>query len=165
MINFMKVIIITICFSVMMTTTSEAKAAGSNCYKQAEFEAEQAVRIHTELMVIGLTCIRMPQFSGLYSKYQKFTAKNSKAISSYENVLISYFKRRNFKAPTKQLHNLRTVLSNHLSQKAIRMSIVSYCKKMGRTVDNALSMQPADFKNWVKKDWATRQTSRKLCKV
>ena len=39
---------------VLATSTSAwAKPA---CYSAAEYDAEQAVRLHTELMVIGLTC-------------------------------------------------------------------------------------------------------------
>ena len=52
-----------------------AEAAG--CYSAVESEAEQGIRIHSELMVIGLNCAHMADADGnnLYVQHSKFTKK------------------------------------------------------------------------------------------
>src|SRR5687768_12155513 len=65
----------------------------SACYTKDEAIAEQAVRIHSELMVIGLNCQHMTPAGqkNLYQSYREFTARHSSLFARYETTLMNYF--------------------------------------------------------------------------
>lgn len=140
---------------------SQASAAG-NCYSNQEFEAEQGLRIHSELMVIGLTCQKVRGGEGLYNKYRKFTNKNQYLIGQYEDVIMGHFRSYGQDAEA-SLHDLRTGLANEISQKAIRMNMVAFCKHYGGRIDQALNMDHNTLRRWAQQQWPTQPPSKPLC--
>lgn len=147
-----------------LCVTTGAEASTGKCYTAKEFEAEQGIRIHSELMVIGLTCIKMPQGGPqLYSKYQNFTQKNKGLISSYENDIISYYRRTGAGNPEIKLHTFRTTLANQISQHAIEMSTVSFCKRFSPRIDQALAMDKTKIRRWAQRPWQGSPTSVPIC--
>ena len=74
--------LILVCFSV------QAQAAG--CYNSSEAEAEQGIRIHSELMVIGLNCQHMTPrgWKNFYQEYREITSRYRDLFSGYEQTLI-----------------------------------------------------------------------------
>lgn len=157
----MKKIALALALTLCLSTTS-ANAKGS-CYTPAEFEAEQGLRIHSELMVIGLTCLKMPQGAQGYLKYQNFTQKNKSLITGYENDLIGYYRRSGSGNPEIKLHTLRTTLANQISQHAISMSTVSFCKRFSPRIDQALSMDKSKIRKWAQHSWQTSTTTAPVC--
>lgn len=147
-------------FLAMITAVSPAVAG---CYSDVEVEAEQAIRIHSELMVIGLTCQKMPNGHGLYAKYQQFTQKNQYLLETYETDLIDYFRKQGEANPEKRFHNLRTTLANKISQHAIRMSTVSFCRAFAPRIDKALSMDQSTFRRWAQHKWPNQPTTQPAC--
>lgn len=151
-------ILLSLCLS------SGAQAATGKCYTAKEFEAEQGIRIHSELMVIGLTCMRMPQGgSQLYSKYQNFTQKNKGLIAGYEKDILSYYRRTGAANPETALHTFRTSMANQISQHAIAMSTVSFCKRFSPRMDQALAMDSQKIRRWAQRPWDGSPTSRPVC--
>ena len=140
-----------------------ASPAHAACYGPAEYEAEQGLRIHSELMVIGLTCQKMPGGTQLYGKYQKFTQKHQDLIAGYEARLISFYRQEGDSNPDKELHTLRTDLANQISKHAIKMSMVSFCQNFSSRLDTALKMDGAGFRRWARKEWPNTRTSRPVC--
>lgn len=141
-------------------TATQAQAA---CYTAAEFEAEQGLRIHSELMVIGLTCLKMPGGSGLYAKYQHFTEVHQGLIGRYEGELINYFRKQGSAQPEKDFHSLRTGLANRISKLAIG-NMVGFCKAFSPRLDAALKMDDAKIRRWATQVWADAPTSRPVCR-
>lgn len=137
--------------------------AGKNCYDVNQFEAEQGLRIHSELLVISLTCQKVPGYSNLYSKYQQFTKKNKLLLSDYENRLINFHKNNGERSPAKKLHSLRTDLANEISQHAITMSVTSFCTYFGKRVDKALNMEKAVLQKWARQIWPNQETKIAVC--
>ncbi len=133
------------------------------CYTAREFEAEQAIRIHSELMVIGLTCIKMPEGQQLYDKYQRFTLKNADMIGGYEKDLINYYSKEGSTDPEKKFNTLRTNMANDISNKAISMSTVTFCQKYSSHIDQALDMDQAKFRRWAQHAWPDQPVSEQLC--
>lgn len=117
------------------------------CYTPAQYKAEQAVRFHTDLMVVGLYCQRVMK-QNTYATYQAFTSRNQNVIRSEENQLISYFKQTKAPAPEKALHKLRTDLANRTSLQASK-SIVAFCTQYADSYKRAKTMVPADFQRWI----------------
>jgi|TARA_B100001971_G_C18228412_1_gene562192 hypothetical protein len=146
----------------MIFSVSAAEARG--CYSQSELESEQGLRIHSELMVIGLTCQKIKGGKNLYSKYQAFTRKNQYLIQEYENTMIRYYREAGAASPNKSLHNLRTGLANEISQKAIRMNIGAFCHHYKSRIDQALSMNHDTIRRWARKQWPSQPPTKPLCR-
>ena len=138
-------------------------AIAAQCYSPREFEAEQGLRIHSELMVISLTCMKMPNGSGMYQKYQSFTTKNKNLLSGYEEDMISYFRAQGASSPEKQFHTLRTSLANQISQHAIKMSTGSFCQHFANRIDSALAMNQEKLRRWAQQPWPNSPTSKPMC--
>lgn len=155
----MKKLAVALGFAILLS--SPAYAAG--CYTAREVEAEQALRIHSELMVIGLTCLKMPQGQAMYQKYQSFTQKNQVLLASYETELISYYRHAGYESPEKQLHTLRTNLANQISEHAITMSTATFCRTYGTRVDKALAMDQQKIRRWAQFSFAGSPTSQPMC--
>lgn len=147
-----------------LSFSANANAIAGACYNATEFEAEQGLRIHSELMVIGLTCMKMPQGQAMYSKYQKFTQKNQTLIAQYEADMIGYYRKQGMAEPEKQLHTLRTSLANGISKHAITMSTLNFCKHFGQRIDKALAMDQQKLRKWAQHVWPQSPTLRPVCK-
>jgi len=66
-----------------------APASASSCYRAQEVEAENGIRIHSELMVIGLNCQHMTPagYKNFYAQYREFSARHGDLFATYEDVL------------------------------------------------------------------------------
>ena len=139
-------------------------AVAKSCYSDLEFESEQGLRIHSELMVIGLTCAKMPGGQRLYGKYQNFTRKNRYLIEEYENTMLRHFRETGKAKPSRALHNLRTGLANEISQKAIRMNVAAFCGHYKTRIDQALAMDHDTIRRWARQQWPSQPPSKPLCR-
>ena len=157
----MKRLFAVLALAALLTTTATAEAA--QCYNDRQFEAEQGLRIHSELMVISLTCMKMPQGASMYQKYQAFTSKNKILLSSYEDDMIEFFRAQGVSAPEKEFHTLRTALANQISQHAIKMSTSNFCQHFGNRIDSALSMDQQKLRRWAQQPWPNSPTSKPVC--
>lgn len=138
-------------------------ATGGSCYTAQEFEAEQGIRIHSELMVIGLTCMKMPQGTQMYLKYQDFTQKNKGLLAQYEKELIAHYRREGAAKPEIKLHTLRTTLANQISMHAVSMSVSNFCQRFSQRIDQALAMDSGRLRRWAQQPWPGSPTSRPVC--
>ena len=151
-----------VCVTAFMLLSVNAQAA-SQCYSPLEFEAEQGLRIHSELMVIGLTCQKIRGGEGLYNDYRRFTTKNQYLIKEYENTMLDHYRSMGADADA-SLHDLRTDMANDISQKAIRMNMAAFCRHYGSRIDRALNMNHDTLRRWAQQQWPTQPTSKPLCR-
>ena len=157
----MKKIILSIALLAFFTTSAQA----TTCYTPEQFEAEQGLRIHSELMVIALTCMKAPGGGKeMYKKYQAFTNKNLAVIAGYETSMVAYFRSNGAKNDEEVINNFKTKLANDISKHAISMSTASFCQHFGTRIDQALKMEPAKFKRWAQQVWPNSPTTRPVCK-
>ncbi len=154
--------ILSICLFCALLWLAPAALAAQNCYTPAEVEAEQALRIHSELMVIGLTCNRA-QGGQPYARYQQFTRKHESLLSGYESDLIRHYRAEGDKNPEKHLHNLRTQLANGISRHAANMPTPEFCDRFAPRLSRALAMSPAQLRQWAQHTWADTPTTRPVC--
>lgn len=151
--------------ALMGLTVVAAHEAQASCYTPTEIEAEQGIRIHSELMVIGLTCQKMPGVGGnLYAKYQAFSQKNQATLALYENNLMSYYRKQGHSNPERQLIDLRTAFANAISRQAVQTSMVGFCKHFGSRVDQALQMDQSTFRKWAQHVWPEQPTTVRACR-
>ncbi|WP_155524640.1 hypothetical protein [Oleisolibacter albus] len=141
------------------------KAKAAPCYTPAEFEAEQAIRLHTELMVVGLTCQAMDQKGtpSLFAQYKQFTLNHQMQIQEWEKALIGQYKRAGVKNPTKEFDSFRTRLANEMSQRAIALTTPIFCESHAAIVPQALAMSVADVKRAVTSEDVVRVSLLPRC--
>jgi hypothetical protein len=159
----MKTITILI-FSFFLLIYSNATQAAA-CYTPAEAEADQGIRIHSELMVIGLNCQQIGKKHGdnLYGTYRQMTAKYANLFGGYENVLMSFFKKAGRPNPEGSLNELRTRYANKISVDAASMRPDIFCSRYADRVKQAAKMSEAGIRKWASTFHASHPVSYPLC--
>ena len=121
--------------------------AGNACYTPAQLQAEQLLRLHSELMVITVTCRTDSNGHDLGAIYGDFTKKHIRVLHDAEQTMIGYYKNTGTGKPLDRLDRLRTVLANEYGQKAADMSGSEFCAKYRDRVPQFDAMIGADVEN------------------
>ncbi len=139
--------------------------AGESCYSMAEAEAEQGIRIHSELMVIGLNCQHMtpPGQKNYYAQYREFTSHHESLFQDYESRLLNYFKRIGVQKPEKALNDLRTSFANKISENAAKMRPDVFCNRYKERIGKAGHMNRQDVIKWATTFYDTHPVSHPIC--
>ena len=140
-------------------------ATGRQCYTQEEAEAEQGIRIHSELMVIALNCQHMTPkgWKNFYQQYQQITARNADLIGGYENILINYFALAGKSNPELAFHDMRTNFANKVSTDAAKMRPDIFCANFAPRLPKVDKMSTADIKAWAADINPAHPVSRPFC--
>ncbi len=150
-------------FLASLSLVSPSFAAG--CYSQSEAEAEQGIRIHSELMVIGLNCQQIgKRFNmNLYGQYRAFTARHGDLFAKYEEVLMANFKKNGDPAPEKSLNTLRTRFANKISNDAADIRPDIFCARYAPRITKASTMTTEDVRKWAATIYPSHPVSRPVC--
>lgn len=144
-------------------SSAQASKAGS-CYTLAEAEAEQAIRIHSELMVIGLNCQHMKTHGkNLYMQYRDFTDQHKGLFAAYENRLLDYFQRTGERDPEAKLNTMRTVLANKISTDAAKMRPDLFCNRYAMRIPKVATMDGESLKKWAATFYPSHPVSQPIC--
>lgn len=100
--------------------------AAPACYSPAEKKAISLLRLHSELMVITVTCHQGSQGENLATAYSGFTKKNIRALHQAEHTMAQYYTSHGG-AGQDDLDHLRTHLANEFGQRIADMSAQPYC--------------------------------------
>lgn len=151
-------------FTAFMISAVSTASAG-DCYSPVEAEAEQGIRIHSELMVIGLNCQAMGARKGmnLYGDYRQFTATHADLFAKYEEILMDHFKNNGGGKPEAQLNTLRTGFANKISNDAAAMRPDVFCSRYAPRIIKASKMSRDDIRRWASTFHETHPVSRPLC--
>ena len=144
--------------------SSSLKAA--ECYSAYEAEAEQGIRIHSELMVIGLNCMHLtpPGQKNFYVTYREFTSKHQDLIADYEQTLMNYFKKTGVSKPEAALNDLRTDFANKISTDAANMRPDIFCARYVDRLGKVSTMDRAKVKKWAATIYPSHPVSHPVCK-
>ncbi len=107
-----------------------ATAAPEACYSQAEFQADQVIEFHTELMVIGLKCRTAYPKENPFAAYHEFTRTHRSLVTGAEREVMEFFRRKGGRAATQQFDTFRTELANLVSRRAALIGETDYCAFM-----------------------------------
>lgn len=134
------------------------------CYNAAEAEAEQAIRIHSELMVIGLNCQHMTPRGqqNFYSQYRQITNRHADLFSGYESTLINYYKKQGGNAERK-MHDLRTSFANKTSTDVATMRPDVFCSRFARRLPQVNRMSRNELKQWASTASAQQPLTQSVC--
>lgn len=149
--------LILVCFSV------QAQAAG--CYNSSEAEAEQGIRIHSELMVIGLNCQHMTPrgWKNFYQEYREITSRYRDLFSGYEQTLINY-NSRNGGGAEKKMHDMRTAFANEVSTDAAQMRPDIFCATYAPRIPAVAKMSRQEFRDWIASAAQSQQQTHPVCR-
>ncbi len=149
----------------LVTLFSSPVFAAQACYSMKEAEAEQGIRIHSELMVIALNCQHLAPKNqeNLYVQYKKFTKRHEGIFAAYEKTLIRFFDKEGNKAPERELHEMRTKFANKISTDAATMRPDGFCKYYMPRIQKAGQMDETDLHKWASTIFPTHPVSRPLC--
>ncbi|MER2519236.1 MAG: hypothetical protein ABTQ34_00930 [Bdellovibrionales bacterium] len=123
------------CFSLMLAGVSlpptafaaEGKTKAKACYSPIEVQAEELLRLHSQLMVITVTCHQGSNGENLVSAYTGFTRDNIDDLHQAEAIMKSHYKARHGGDGIAQLDVLRTKLGNEFGQIIADMSAPAFC--------------------------------------
>ncbi len=154
-----------IAFLVFILLFSQDALANEACYDAREAEAEQGVRIHSELMVIGLNCAHMADANGnnLYAEHQNFTKKHEELFATYEKILMDNMRISGEKNPEKSLHTLRTNFASKVSHDAAEMRPDIFCKEFTSRIERASEMDEKSIRKWAATPFKEHPVSKPLC--
>ena len=140
-------------------------ANARSCYSSVEAEAEQGIRIHSELMVIGLNCQHMGAREGmnLYSSYRQFTADHADLFATYENILLKHFTSNGVSKPEAQLNTLRTEFANKISKDVADMRPDVFCSRYSPRIVKASAMKETDLRLWAATIYDSHPVSKPVC--
>lgn len=138
---------------------------GTKCYSPVEAEADQGIRIHSELMVIGLNCQHMGMRHGddLYGTYRSFTNKNADLFARYEEILIHFFGKNGDAKPEASLNELRTQYANKISKDAAGMRPDIFCATYAPRVFKASEMDRKAFRTWAATIYPNHPVTYPVC--
>jgi len=142
--------------------TSGAQAAQS-CYGAEQLEAEQGLRIHSELMVIALNCQHLAGGANLYRQYEGFTNKNLGLIEGYERTMMNFFQNEGAAKPEKALNDFRTALANRISNEAVRLQPNVFCRAYSSRITQANAMDMPQFRRWAQTVFDAYPLTRPIC--
>lgn len=114
------------------------------CYSRAEHAAEQMLRLHTEIMTVGLYCKELKASDDPYGMYQKFTTAHRSDIADAEKVLTDFYARGH---GGKAMFDLfRTELANEASRRSAVINVGIYCFEYIDRVRDALGLNADQVK-------------------
>ena len=114
------------------------------CYSAEEAAAEQVIRLHSELMVIAVTCKYGPGMVSLTDMYAGFGRTHNATLRAAEAQMIAYYK-RNGKQGIADLDRLRTVLGNEYSTEAAMNDTQDWCNRLSSQVIQASGWSDTQF--------------------
>lgn len=122
----MKILALAVCAALLPLS---AQAKSQQCYSPTELEAEMLVRLHSELMVVTLSCRTSSTGQPLPAVYSQFTQNHLHQIRGSEKALMSWYRKNGVSSPQAKFDKLRTELANAYSQQIADMSPVAFCDK------------------------------------
>lgn len=150
-------------FCLVLVSGSSAWAAG--CYSSQEAEAEQGIRIHSELMVIGLNCQHMTPrgWKNFYQEYREITNRHADLFSNYEQTLISHYSRNGSGNAERKIHDMRTAFANKVSTDAAKMRPDVFCATYAPRIPKVAKMSRTELKQWASSTSTTQRLSKSVC--
>lgn len=128
-------------FFVLVMLVSPKAHAAARCYSPVEVQAEQLLRLHSELMVITVTCKTGSAGENLVSAYTGFTQQNIGPLHDAEQTMIAYYKKAYGGKGVDKLDRLRTLLANEYGSEIASLSAPAFC---ARKRDKVLALYRAD---------------------
>lgn len=160
---------LSVLFLIMCMVIIQPSQSLASCYTKKEAAAEQVIRLHSELLVIGLNCrdiqLSKQRISRLdtYEKYLIFSGRHTDLIRGYENHMLGYFKRQGISDPDMQLSSLRTQMANNIAEIVVKRRPDVFCHQYRERLDKANSMSAEQINEWAYMIFPSAPPSKRFC--
>ena len=134
-----------------------------SCVSQRELEADQFIRLHTLVMVVGLTCHVPYGESQLFSHYQRFTVDHQSMIRDSQRVLEGFLGRYRSGNRQRLFDTYRTRVANAESQLMIDVSAARYCSALQEKFYAASEFSPTDLQTYLDSAVVHHTPDYRLC--
>ncbi|HKR18611.1 MAG TPA: hypothetical protein VJS41_00560 [Stellaceae bacterium] len=121
--------------------TANTAFAASSCFQKDAYEAWQAVRYMTELMVLNDTC--------RVHVYEGFIKQNFAALDSYHKELVAHFRDAGDRHPEDTVDRYVTHAANEVSEEDGQMSTAELCSQKASYFATAQSLAGVKFHQFV----------------
>lgn len=150
--------------AVLLTIIATPAVAAQQCYNLAQLEAEQGLRIHTELMTIALNCQHLVASGvSLTRQYEQFTQTNIGLIKQYEDTMRAVFRAEGQPDSDTNLNTFRTMLANRIANEAVRLQPNVFCRAYSGLITQANGMSQPQFRTWAQTVFPGYPLTRPLC--
>jgi len=140
-----------------------ASAAQAACYSDAEFEAEQAIRLQSELTVIAFGCPTPPGMTQLQVQYGEFSRRHGEAYRAYQRTITDYLRRHEGGRPQALFDRFQSALANEYGFRAGKMTPTAFCADRMAFFAEAMQVDRGGLRRFVAGDEVLRLASRPLC--
>jgi hypothetical protein len=107
-------------------------AADKQCYSAADVEAEQAILLQTNVMVISSACKD--------TVYGEFRARNKDAIIRYQKAMIDHFRRAGSRNAQSEFDRWNTSLANRIALEQGEHSMAQVCQQASEVMKLASTL-------------------------
>jgi hypothetical protein len=142
-------LVLTLALLALANPAHAAKSKDGRCYTPAEVQAEQLLRLHSELMVITVTCRQSSTGQDLVTAYTGFTRNNINVLRDAEQTMTGYFKKTYGGKGVDRLDKLRTTLANEYGQEIANVSAPVFCAQRRDRVISFYGASPATIQGEV----------------
>ena len=147
----------------IMASLSSPAFAGGKCYSGHEIEAENMLRLHSELMVITVTCKQSSTGRDLVRAYTGFTQRNINSIRNAEQTMIGYYEKTYGGKGVSRLDTLRTKLANEFGQESANLSAPTFCAQRRDKVIAMYDSPPPSLQAASMKAYASALSYEPVC--
>ena len=148
----------------LLTLIATPALAAQQCYNMDQLEAEQGLRIHSELMIIALNCQHLVDPSiQLHTQYEQFTHNNIGLIKHYEDTMRAVFRSEGQPDNDTALNNFRTMLANRIANEAVRLQPNVFCRAYASRITQANQMDQAHYRRWAQTVFADYPLTHPVC--
>lgn len=113
------------------------------CYSRSEHAAEQLLRMHTEMMNIGLYCKELAAKDDPYGLYQKFTVAHRTDLAAAEKTLMDFYAKHGGRSA---FDTWRTEIANESSRRSAIINVGIYCHEFVDRVKDSMALNGDDLK-------------------
>ncbi len=147
---------------IMLFIMSSPAYAGAACYNATQLQAEHMLRLHSELMVITVTCRVGSEGQDLVSAYTGFTKRNIGVLHDAEHTMANYYN-ANGGNGIDRVDKLRTLLGNEYGQKIADMSAPAFCAAFRDMVLDFAHATPVEVSQEVERMKVHEKSYIKMC--
>lgn len=152
-----------IVLAALLLTVLASPAHAGRCYSLDEVNAEKVIRMHSELMVITVTCKQSSTGRDLVRAYTGFTKQNVGVIRDSEQTLSRYYAAAYGGNGISRLDTLRTKLANEYGQQAADLSAPTFCAQRRDKVVSMYDSPPRSLKEDSMRTYASDKTYEAVC--
>ncbi len=119
------------------------------CMTEEEIAAEQAIRLHTAMMVTGLTCHGFYREPTLFDRYQEFSFEHAGRLGAAQDTIGKFLGRYRSGNRSRLYDTYQTQVANAESRLVADASAPTYCRLRRDQYYTASDFTEADFSAFV----------------